>query len=495
MRIRIQNFQSIVDATIDLDGIVVVTGQSNSGKTALIRAVKAFCTGLGSPGLVRAGSKVASVAIDHAGHQIVWERSRTAQRYVVDGEVYPKTNRRPLVEIAPPGTPIPFVYENVLGCSVLPQIVCQGDPAFPFGFSEAATFKLFQRFLGTAAIQEIVLGLKAAVADLAQGVKTQNAVIERLVTDIASGEAALNAFPSQNRLANVINTLSSADVDLTRFEALRAGLRDEKSYYYTINNSVAAMNSFVEAILGCSRVRVSVFVLYEKVRTYFEISTCARSLIQTLAREALQADSLLSRFDSPVRSWISGARPLVVGSGYTKRLGDLFERGHLAARTSTMLRAQLAQTCQAKRFTEVRVNALGAMSQVQAVSAAALTRLFAEIERGDRLGARVKTLASQRSEMEQELAKIEICPLCGSRLYPNSPGGGPTGLCTGKTTPKPSSGTGGTLEGSHSDGNDDGRGDQPVPGRPADDGPNPDRAGPGRGRSKGQRAPAKGNPG
>ena len=37
---RVQNFQSVEDATIVIDGLTVITGTNNSGKTAVMRAIR-----------------------------------------------------------------------------------------------------------------------------------------------------------------------------------------------------------------------------------------------------------------------------------------------------------------------------------------------------------------------------------------------------------------------------------------------------------------------
>lgn len=93
--VRIQNFQSIEDATIVVDGLTVITGPNNSGKTAAMRAVKGVFTNPPAGPLVRNGCNFLIVTIVFGdGSTIVWEKGwekpdqkgKAINQYTINGK-------------------------------------------------------------------------------------------------------------------------------------------------------------------------------------------------------------------------------------------------------------------------------------------------------------------------------------------------------------------------------------------------------------------------
>jgi len=94
VRVRIKNFQSIEDAEIEVDGFAVVTGPNNSGKTALMRAIRGLFINAPPGPLVRHGTNYLSVELEFDdGTTILWEKGTekpegkgaTVNRYFVNG--------------------------------------------------------------------------------------------------------------------------------------------------------------------------------------------------------------------------------------------------------------------------------------------------------------------------------------------------------------------------------------------------------------------------
>lgn len=85
-RVKIENFQSHEDTTIDFDrGLNIITGPSDNGKSAIIRAIKwvLFNEPRGTE-FIRQGTSAARVTIEmDNGNTIVRERSSSKNRYTV----------------------------------------------------------------------------------------------------------------------------------------------------------------------------------------------------------------------------------------------------------------------------------------------------------------------------------------------------------------------------------------------------------------------------
>lgn len=89
VRIRVRNFQSIVDAEIVVDGFTVVTGPNNSGKTAVIRAVQGAFANSSGDAAVRHGTDKTVVEVTFDDKQTVkWEKGpKVKPTYAVGGKI------------------------------------------------------------------------------------------------------------------------------------------------------------------------------------------------------------------------------------------------------------------------------------------------------------------------------------------------------------------------------------------------------------------------
>lgn len=89
--VRIRNFQSIKDADLDLDGLTVVVGHSNAGKSSLVRALQASLFNWTGGSFVREGATEAEVDLvfanpGPAGDTLQWRKPKKGgARYFVHG--------------------------------------------------------------------------------------------------------------------------------------------------------------------------------------------------------------------------------------------------------------------------------------------------------------------------------------------------------------------------------------------------------------------------
>lgn len=95
IKVRVQNFQSIKDATLVVDGLTVLTGPNNSGKTAFMRAVRGVFTNPAASALVRHGEAHLTVTLTFdEGTVVVWEKGwekpdqkgKSVNRYIINGK-------------------------------------------------------------------------------------------------------------------------------------------------------------------------------------------------------------------------------------------------------------------------------------------------------------------------------------------------------------------------------------------------------------------------
>lgn len=80
-RIVVHNFQSLKSVDITLGKLTVVVGPSSSGKTALMRALKALASNVRGSSFITQGAKKASISAHTANEVITLERSEAGGTY------------------------------------------------------------------------------------------------------------------------------------------------------------------------------------------------------------------------------------------------------------------------------------------------------------------------------------------------------------------------------------------------------------------------------
>lgn len=129
MKVHVQNFQSLKDAQLDVEGLTVIVGPSDLGKSALVRAIEAALFNLPGDYFVRAGATFAEVHLAEvptaAGGtlDVVWRKGKGKNEFVVNGAKFDKVGTD-----APP--PLVVAGFRDVAEEVRPQIATQFDRLF-----------------------------------------------------------------------------------------------------------------------------------------------------------------------------------------------------------------------------------------------------------------------------------------------------------------------------------------------------------------------------
>lgn len=87
-RITLENFMSHQHTVIDLaDGLTVLTGPNNCGKSAVVAALQILASNGKSTHVMRHGEKICRITAEtDDGHVICWQRKKASVSYTLDGE-------------------------------------------------------------------------------------------------------------------------------------------------------------------------------------------------------------------------------------------------------------------------------------------------------------------------------------------------------------------------------------------------------------------------
>jgi len=127
VKISIENFQSIEKVDLEIQGLCVLVGKTNIGKSAIIRAISSALMNDPVVGMIRSGATSVKVDISSDDYQIQWERGeKGVNRTRVDGKLYDKTGSNQLDVVSDLG----FGSVEIGGQDVYPWYASQFSPIF-----------------------------------------------------------------------------------------------------------------------------------------------------------------------------------------------------------------------------------------------------------------------------------------------------------------------------------------------------------------------------
>ena len=214
LKVDLENFQSISKASLEfVQGINIIVGQSNSGKSAILRAIKgAVLNPSGSQKYIKNKTNGFKVNVEYEGNSIEWSRTSKSPKYVVNGEEYLKVGGSNLQDVCPKSG---FVLDER---GNLMNIESELELPFPFDKSNSELFKLFEKNIFCVSDSSAITKLIKADEDDTNKQK-DNAIYEldRIKQKLKAVEE-LEQEVDINKLINGRNVLSNL---LNKFKELK----------------------------------------------------------------------------------------------------------------------------------------------------------------------------------------------------------------------------------------------------------------------------------
>jgi energy-coupling factor transporter ATP-binding protein EcfA2 len=122
--LEVKNFQSIEYASIEIEGLTVITGTNNAGKSALVRAFHAAVSNAPAGNRVRSGADFSEVSLIFPENKtLLWKKGSGINEYILNGHSYENVGRGTFEEVADFGV-VPIECGKKL---FWPQIARQQD--------------------------------------------------------------------------------------------------------------------------------------------------------------------------------------------------------------------------------------------------------------------------------------------------------------------------------------------------------------------------------
>jgi DNA repair ATPase RecN len=256
VRVHVQNFQSIKDADVEIDGFTVVTGTNNTGKTALQRAIRGVFQNTPGTAFIRDGETTCTVQVAFNDHTVMWSKGtgkRDRPTYIIDkGE--------PLF----PGQGVP---EEVQALGVMP-IQAGGQEVWP---------TIAPQFVGQVFLLDKPGSVVAEAVSDVERVGQLNRALRAAESDRRQAAATLKV-----RVAD----LAKHEADVAHFE----GLDDAVAQVAVLEEAHGQLQRMTRAIQGLDTLRTRLNTAKQAVHTLAPVATLevpsleeAQTLAQSLA--------------------------------------------------------------------------------------------------------------------------------------------------------------------------------------------------------------------
>lgn len=235
MKVKVENFQSIKQAELEIKGLTVVTGENSIGKSALARALAGAFSNLRGTSHVRNGEKYSSVEVRFDdGNTLVWEKGSNRNKYIVNGTELEKVGSEVPQEVRELGVQA----IELDGREVWPQVARQFQTIFLLDLPPSV---LSSALSDVEVIQKIELASQKArsdVRDLSSRLKYKNEDLFSCQKQIAAFEGFdISALRDIEALENGI---SEIDDRITELEGLQARRRAESAKIDTLSDTPTA---------------------------------------------------------------------------------------------------------------------------------------------------------------------------------------------------------------------------------------------------------------
>lgn len=168
MKIKLKNFQSIKSEEIEFNpGLTLITGPTNSGKTAIFRGLMTLLTNpVEAPDFINGSelsekgesAELSVTLLDEGIPTIEFHRAKGKAWYMINNKKYSKLSRSTLFDIYPEMHK-KFVYNPDDPRKIL-NFQTENNLAFPFDRSDTEMFKLFERIFSISDTRAIIDTMK-----------------------------------------------------------------------------------------------------------------------------------------------------------------------------------------------------------------------------------------------------------------------------------------------------------------------------------------------
>lgn len=206
--IKIVNFQSISNLVLELDKVNLIRGDSDIGKSAILRAVNCLLTGSFPEYYIKAGYITSSIEIISGSDSVKYQRSRgKSPIYNVNGSIFTKLGRNSIPSQVFEVVSDPFIHiDNTLKKSI--NIQAQHDQMFLLQKTSSSEVAKVIGFVSK--LNEVFILLKNMNTDI----RDSKSAYSFKVSSKEKADALINRFCGLDSLEDSVSKVEDLNVEL-----------------------------------------------------------------------------------------------------------------------------------------------------------------------------------------------------------------------------------------------------------------------------------------
>lgn len=365
LSVQIKNFQIIENARLKFsNGLNIIVGPSNNGKSAIIRAIEALVYNKPGNSFIRNGTDYTAVAVlTEDGRKVIFKKSANAGEYIIDGQSFNKIGRGQLDEVA---DALNMREINVNDDKVRINFLKQME--YPFLLDKNPT-QLFN-----------FLAMSNDTSKLAE-------VFTKMRSDLKS---------ANTEVTELIGRIDGLNEIITRDTKLLENYKDID----TIVNHILGLDSKVNNLNNTQQEVISIENKYTKLQELKSVIIRLRGIV-AIAKTSLDGlDTRIKAFDdfkSKVSLLLNQRAELLLKK---ERFSSL--KNDLKSLTETLSSLDLTLINKKKvDISELKTSISSLESRRSVLSSKESA---------------ISLLKTSLNEVQQELSQFKVCPLCGQSL-------------------------------------------------------------------------------
>lgn len=399
--VHVRNFQSIEDATLNVEGFTVVTGRNNGGKTAVFRAISGLFQNTPGTKYVRHGADHSSVDLTFEdGTRLVWEKGPKVNRYKINGKEINKVSRTVPPEVLDFGVrPIQVGAENLW-----PQFAPQFDGQL-FLVNKPGSV-LAESLADVERVGRLNDALRLCQSDK----RSVGSEIKIRTEDLRKIESAVNAFAGLDIASDLVQ-------EATRLEKAHTELVRQMEDLKILSGRLTRARALVQSFAGLSSVAIP---------EDHEMSRCSLAFetllwMQTNVSKVLRLRKLLD-----VMSHVRGASIPQDILNRSQKIVALFDwlskvardRKRVMGTLSNIQSLRIPRLPDSSDLSRLRRDH-NDCSELRALhrKRLELQRVLEDIRKESALCS--ESLDQSVAEVKECLGDMKVCPTCGSYVHSN----------------------------------------------------------------------------
>jgi len=281
-KVRIQNFQSLKDISLDLGRITVILGKSDVGKSAFVRAMSSFFSNRVNKSYAHFDNYPIKVSLTKDGKEGYVSRTNKGVFYFLDGKSYSKTERQVPEEIFAWLNLHPFKVDSDV--SLFFNVHSQFDPPFLLQDSSLLIPKVVGKISNLNIAMMALRSMNADVVSFSQELSVKK-------KDLEEAEAKVEQFEDLEEEEKILQQVTRLLSDVDVLESRIAFLEDFIKLYNEFSSSVSSYKDEVSTTENA----ISVLEPFTSLGT-------EHTLLKNLLSDIHKIEATLSNIDTEISS-------------------------------------------------------------------------------------------------------------------------------------------------------------------------------------------------